>query len=104
MKDTKFSRIMLEAGKIFSAVIIITVPIVYSNAYTLDWHIGFKIALWAALLIDYIFVFHILDKACEANDKVKVNKKKDIKEEIEENHQITIDKFLEEKDKEERLI
>ena len=105
---------MLEAGKIFSAIIIITVPIVYSDAYTLDWHIAIKIALWVALLIDYVFVFHILDKACETNDKVKVNMKSNKnwnetdssseffignapKINIEKNHQITIDELLEEK-------
>lgn len=78
MKDTKFNRFILETGKIFSAIVILTIPIIYADAFALRWHIALKITLWIALFIDYIFVFHIIDKACDAVDKVNENNKKDI--------------------------
>ena len=102
MKDTKFSRFILEAGKIFVAIVTFMIPIIYADAFTLNWHVGLKIGMFVLLMADYIFLFHIIDKACDVSDKVNINNKKDTKENIkeEENHQMTIDEFLEEKDKE----
>ena len=96
MKDTKFSRFIFEAGKLFLGIVIIIIPIIYADAFALRWHIALKIALWIALTIDYFFVSCIIDKACDTVDKANKNNKYRLKDK-EQYHQTTINEYVEEK-------
>lgn len=119
IKETKFDRFIFEAGKIFISIIIILTPVLYTQGLSTDFHIAYKIAFCFLFILDYTFVLFIIDRACSKNYNyiVKQNKNRDVKEEKEEiqeiseyqkkilkdsvntfkkveNHQMTINEFL----------
>ena len=80
-KENRYAVFVLEAGKIFVATMIIIIPIIFASAYLIDLHWIVKLIAWLLLFVDFIIVFHIIDRICCSDDYiVKVNN--DIKDDI----------------------
>lgn len=100
-KNNKYAIFVLEAGKIFVAIMIIIVPIIFASAYIIDLHLFIKLIAWFLLFVDFIFVFHLIDRICNPNDYT-VNENNDTLNNIladkkEDKNQITIDEYLKNK-------
>lgn len=101
----KYAIFVLEAGKIFIAIMIIIIPIIFASAYLIDLHWIIKLIAWLLLFVDFIIVFHIIDRICCSDDYI-VNANNDshidnihdtLIDKTEYENQIMVEEYLENK-------